>query len=486
MGTYVYRIAEMAELLAQVPEAANETIDRNFVSLLNEYSTLRENLLNDLVDVMAKASPTNLTRPKWESRIKDFRSEYRSLFARAARDFKLPQAHQVYWATALDTEEKFFETLSNILTAQRMDDLLQHQDNLSTLFRTLQDGWTDILTQNDYVFTQQRHALQDLDQMVQHIISDIDSSWGKVLEQSQRMIDAIRKEADNFRTFARQTLGSGADVVYEAVKKYLLNEEIKPDGTPDEIDDPAKATLEYYMLMHEASAEGARKRREALNVYRDLLSRQKGGVLTMFNSTRQQVDQYLRYHDLSEAQRFLDEAKAALEQWISGLPSSRQKDDAERFRANIVPKLDMVFKRTEEINNQFRTTFQGSLLLPISTETVENLAQRYAVREQLDRINGRDLTRRLDDIQRTLPEQAGRIDESLRNMVDYMCNADGITPDVRDLILTQAKGFQEYLHERIRTRIETLLPVIDDLKKSMIPSTLNEDFNRQELESMLN
>src|SRR5215813_7887873 len=418
MGTYVYRIAEMAELLSQVPEAANDKIDQNFVTLIKEYADLRESALNDLVDFMAKASATNLgTQSKWESRIPRLASDYKDLFSRAASDVMLPPAHQLFWTTALDAEEKFFDALSKISTPQRMDDLLQHQDNLSKLLGALQDTWTFLLSQNDTFKTDEMRALQELDQMVQHIISDMDTYWRKMLENSQRAIDAIRKEADYFMTWLRQVLGQGADALIELVKKWLIDENIKPDGTPDEIDDPAKVTLEHLRLMAEAAAEGARKKREMLKSYQDLVSRQKGSVLTMFNKTRQDVDQYLRSNGLSQAQGFLDRAKADLDSWISGLPTSRQRDDGGRFRDYVNQKLDIVFTRTQDIDNQFKAKFQGALLSPLSNETVETLAQHYLFKEQLDKIKDRDLSRRLEDIQRELPEQVIKIDESLRNMV---------------------------------------------------------------------
>jgi hypothetical protein len=46
--------------------------------------------------------------------------------------------------------------------------------------------------------------------------------------------------------------------------------------------------------------------------------------------------------------------------------------------------------------------------------------------------------------------------------------------------------FRAHLRDRIKTQIDSLLAIIDDLKKTMTPSTLDSDLNRQELESMLN
>jgi hypothetical protein len=39
--------------------------------------------------------------------------------------------------------------------------------------------------------------------------------------------------------------------------------------------------------------------------------------------------------------------------------------------------------------------------------------------------------------------------------------------------------------EIVKSQVELLLPIIDDLKKEMIPSNLDQDLNREELENML-
>jgi hypothetical protein len=47
------------------------------------------------------------------------------------------------------------------------------------------------------------------------------------------------------------------------------------------------------------------------------------------------------------------------------------------------------------------------------------------------------------------------------------------------------KGFQEFLRGRIESQLNSLLLVIDDLKKLMASYNLNENLNRKKLESVL-
>jgi hypothetical protein len=187
-----------------------------------------------------------------------------------------------------------------------------------------------------------------------------------------------------------------------------------------------------------------------------------------------------------QAQTYLDQARASLESWISGLPTQRQRDDGAAFRDCVDEKLGIVFRRTRDLDNQFKAKFQGALLSPLSNETFETLAQHYLFKEQLDKIKDRALPEKLKDIQEQLPEQVIKIDDKLRALVESVSSTDGVPDEIRDVARRMTEEFRAYLRDRIKNQIESLLPIIDELKRLMIPSNLDQDLNRQELESMLN
>lgn len=489
-STYGNRISELNDLLSQIPAAANDTINQNFSSLVKQYSDLRQSAMSDLVDLVGKASPSNLgTQSRWQSRITRLRSDYKDLFTSTSSDVMLPPAHQLFWSNALDSEEKFFDELSKSPTPQRLDDLLQHQDNLSKLFGALQDTWTFLLSQNDSIKSEEIRAIDDLDKMVQEVLSEMDDYWSKTLDNTQRVSDAISHKMDQVKSALVEFLGEKLSAVggaaVEVVKKWFIDENLKPEGTPDDIDGPVEAVKEQLKLMAEAAAEKARQYRETVHSYQDLVSRQKGSVLTMFNKTRQDVDQFLRSNGLAQAQNFLDQAKAGLDSWISGLPTSRQRDDGAAFRDDINRTLDLVFKRTKDLDDQFKAKFQGALLSPLSNETLETLSQQFLFKERLDKIKDRNLPERLANIQEELPEQVIRIDDRLRELAESVSGISELPDDARDVAREMTGGFRDYLRERIKSQVETLLPIIDDLKKEMIPANLDQDLNREELKNML-
>jgi molecular chaperone GrpE (heat shock protein) len=446
---------------------------------------LRQRALDDLVDFMAKASSSNLgTQAKWQSRIARLRSDYNGLFGDSVSDLKLPAAHQLFWSAALQAEEKFFDTLSRVGTPQLMDDLLKHQDDLSKLIGALQDTWTFLLSKNQGFQNDEMRAIQDMDQMVQGIISEMDSSARAVLDNGARAVEAINKKAEALKEKIKDRLGRAGDAVDVGIEvlKQLIIEEIKPNGFPDEAQGPMEAVLQHMELRVQALVERVRNYRSLLATYKDLVNMQKGSVLTIFNKTREDINRYLDTNNVSKARVWLDQAKGQLSEWVSALPTSRQRDDGVSFRDDIYKQIDSTWKITQDLDSKFRGQFQGAFLSPISNETVEKLAQIYLFREQLGKIKDRDAARTLDEYREKLPRQTKNIEESLRSMEAPI---ETLPNEVRDLAKSRNKDFQEYVRDRIKRQMELLLPAIDDLKKLLTSSNLEADFSRQELESLL-
>jgi hypothetical protein len=67
-----------------------------------------------------------------------------------------------------------------------------------------------------------------------------------------------------------------------------------------------------------------------------------------------------------------------------------------------------------------------------------------------------------------------------------LCSGMSELPDeAKGVAREMTGGFRDYLRDRIKSQVETLLPIIDELKKEMIPSNLDQDLNREELKNML-
>jgi hypothetical protein len=327
-------------------------------------------------------------------------------------------------------------------------------------------------------------AVQEMDRMVQEIISQFETASSAALDYAGRASNAVRQHASALKEKFREAMGRGADAAEGVLQllKELVLDQIKPDGMPAEMDEPTKAALERLKLMFDAAAQGAQKYRANVAVYKDLVSLQKGSVLTMFNKTRDDIALYLDTNNVAKARTWLDQAKGQLGDWASSLPTSGQVSDARAFCEEIARQLDGTWRITEALDAKFRGQFQGAFLRPISSDTVETLAQRYQFREQLGRITGRDAVRKLEDTRDRLRDKTKELEESLR----YMEEPIGTLPsEVRDLANSRNRDFREYVSARMKGHMEQLVPAIEDLKTLLTPSNIDADFGRQELENML-
>ncbi len=484
-ATYDARINELRDFLAQCPAAADDRVNEGFNNLIKRYNEVRQSALDDLVDFMAKASISNLgTASKWQSRVERFRSDFNEAFSNAARDVMLPRAHQLFWQTAVETETRFIKALAAVTRApQLMDDLLKNQNDLNTLAGALDDNFRFLLQEDQSIQSDQMRALKELQEMIQSVISDMDNLSRSVKDNAGKAIDGAQRRAENFRKTMAEAIEKipGGEVLAEYLKKKI-EEEIKPDGYPDDLDDPMKESLKYLALMIQIAGNRARDYRAVLKTYKELISKQKDVVLAKFLETRNGVRSYLRDNGLDRAETFLNDAKRDLDSFVSNVPNSTQRSDAEKFREEIFAKLDIVFKRTQYIDAQFRERYKGAIF-SMDQETIEQWAQLYIFRGVLEDIKGKDAVRKLGDIRDALPEQMKNIVERLTVMDDAI---DSLPIDVRDLARLRDKDFRAFVRDQIERQMGLLIPAIEELKQLLVPSHLDEDFGREELKSMLN
>jgi hypothetical protein len=485
MATYSSRITELRDLMTQATAGADERVVRALTQCIDRYNDMRQRALDDLVDFIAKASIGNVgTQAKWESRINSVRAEYNRLFGDAVKDIALPPPVQLFWFAALQAEETFFERLSKVNTPQLLDDILKHQDGLSKLIGELQDGWKFVLTNDKVLEDDQMRAIKQVDEMVQQIISELDGVHRKLLDNTARMGEAAQKKVEEWKSKVKEKLGPAGEWVetaVTAVKEYILDQ-LKPEGLQDDFKTQMEAAKQQAELAAQLLVERVRLHRSLVQTYQSLVSTEKGGVLTMFKKTKDEVDGYIKTNDVAHAKVWVDQARGQLADWVSSLPSSRQKDDAGSFRDEIYKHIESDWKITEDLDKKFRDQFQGVFLSPLSNETVETLAEQYLFRQQLQVITGRGATAKLDEYRAKLPAHAESMEKALQPTEEVVAS---LPPEVQELAKLRNKDFQAFVRERIKRQMEALLPTIEDLTRMLEPSNVERDFNRDELERML-
>ncbi len=485
MATYGARITELRALMTQATAGADERVVRALSQCIDRYSDMRQRALDDLVDCIAKASAGNLgTHAKWESRIGGVRAEFNRLFGDSVKDMLLPPPVQLFWFAALQAEETFFEQLSKVQTAQLLDDILKHQDGLSKLIGELQDGWKFVLSNDKALEDDQIRAIRQVDEMVRGIISELDGWHRALLDNAARAAEAAKNKVQELTAKAKEKLGPAGEWIATAVeflKAYFLDQ-VKPEGLPGDMDTQMDAARKQMELAAQALLERVRLHRSLVQTYQSLVSAEKGGVLTIFKKTRDEVDGYVKDNDVAHARVWFDQARGQLGDWVSGLPSSRQRDDAGSFRDEVCKLIESDWKITEELDKKFRDQFQGVFLSPLSNETVETLAEQYLFRQQLQAINGLGGSTKLEEYRARLAAHPENMEQALQPLDGVIAS---LPPEIQDLASLRNEEFRTFVRDRIKRQMEALLPAIDDLKRMLEPANVERDFSREELERML-
>jgi hypothetical protein len=485
VATYGARPGELRELLTQAAAGADERVRTALTQCTDRYVDLRQRALDDLVDIVSKASAGNLgTEARWDARVTALRAEYSRLFGDSVKDLMLPPSLQLFWATTLQAEESFFEPLTGMQTPQLLDNILKHQDGLSKLIGELRDGWKFVLTADTALETDQLQAVRQIDAMVQEIIKDLDEWHKQLVDNAAKTAEAAKRKVEELKAQAKAQLGPAGEWLEAAIAflKQLLLEQIKPDGMPGDMDTQMQAAGQQLELSAAALVERTRLYRELVQTYRSLVSTERGGVLTMFNKTRGDVDRYMKENDVGKAHEWIQEARREFPDWISDLPTARLRDDATAFQGEIVRWLDENWKVTEELDKKFREEFVGVFASPLNNETIETLAERHLFTKQLEAITGRDGDRKL-------MEHLDRLQAFRESFDAALAPLDDIPPampeELRDLVSLRNKEFRAFVRERIEHHMRALLHVIPDLHRMLEPSTLEEEFGREDLEEML-
>ena len=485
MATYGARPGELREKLTQAAVGADERVRTALTQCIDRYVDLRQRALDDLVDIITKASAGNLgTEARWDARVTAFRAEYNRLFGDTVKDLMLPPPLQLFWSTALQAEESFFEPMMAMEAPRFLDDILKHQDGLSKLIAELQDGWKFVLSADTALETDQLQAVRKIDEMVKEIVEDLDGWHKELVDNAAKAAEAAKRKVEELKAKAKTQLGPAGEWLETAVEflKQWVLEQIKPDGMPGDMETQLRSAQQQLELAATALVDRTRLHRELVQTYRTLVSTERGGVLTMFNKTRGDVDRYMKENNVTVAHEWIQEARREFPDWISDLATGRQRDDGTAFQNEIVRELDENWKVTEELDKKFREEFVGVFASPLSNETIETLAERHLFEKQLEAITGRDGDRKLMEHLDRLQAFRESFDAALKPLDDV---PPAMPEELRDLVSLRSEEFRKFVRERIDHHMRVLLHVIPDLHRMIEPSTLEEELGRRDLSEML-
>jgi hypothetical protein len=487
MSTYGNRITELRSLMQQATTGTDEPVIRALTDCITRYADVRQRALDDLVSYIERTSMGNLgTASKWQSRIKDVRSECGRLFGDSVKDLMLPPPVQLFWFAAVQAEDKFFESLATVRTPQLIEDIIRHQDGLSKLIADLTERWRFLLDHDSTFERDEKNALKQADEIVQQILSDLDSWHGIVIDYAGRGEAAARRAGERIREEARKVAGepgsAAAALAWEAFRKWLTGR-LYDAELPKEVDDAIDAAGAELGRRKDALVERHQRYRGLIATYRALLESEKGSVLNMFRNTRAEVERYISTNDVPKAIVMRDQAIGFLNDWAGRVPTSAQREDARLLSGDCATFIESDWQITVDLDRKFRGQFQGAFLPPVNIETIEALAEEYAFKQLAGDLKGRDAYRKLGEAGSRLRE---RVDEAINRTLAPLDGAtSGLPSEMRDLASLGNTKFRAHVQERLRRHIEAVLPFMEALRLELEAGKIDKDLGREELVNLL-
>jgi hypothetical protein len=470
MAWYGSRTSELNDLLNRANEGAPDQVRRALTSGIANATKAAEGALGALADYAERVSAGNLgTQRKWEDRCRSAITDISRCFGDAAKDHTLTPAQQLFWYQALAHEEAFFEKLSKVRTPQLHDDLLVHQDTLNKMLGELWDKWTYLLSKDVAFETDERKAVREVAQLAEKLVGRLEPLAGKLREHTSRLTaNGLRKVQAVLEKFGEH----GGKVANELLSR-VFGIDIPEGVEVKDIIDLVQGSAQYM----EADLGTVRSQ---IALYKSLVQAELGSVLLLFTNTRKDVERYRNDNDLGKARVWLDQAKGALSDWASSVATSGQRSDASAFRDKIAAALDTDWKLTEELDSKFRDKFKGVFIAPLGDDTLEQLVEGRMFRQELEEVTRKGVHSRARELASNLQSQtSSELDNFFRQFDDLVARA----PDeIREMAKMKNEEFKRAVKDKLRERIDRMLPVIRLLAELFAPSNLQREFSRDELE----
>ena len=484
----VRRIDELREQA----RAAAGSVDAPALTFLNQcldrYRDIRSCAFKDLICIINDAViGTGGLQDHWQARTQQAQDDLNRNFGDGIRDVLMSANLQSWWAGMVQFENNFFQQLGAARTPQFVQDLLTHQGGLADMIDRLSQIWTALLSTDQDQEAQQMRVVQELDQLIQTLAEDvakehqaivieaIDGLRAKIAEKAQRVKDGLQEKIGEKATKVATVSFAVAIGVLKDKLKDVFN-------WPSALDRDAEAQGEKIKELVGKTLAFSQGYRDLTARYRDLMSTEKGGVLTMFKQTRDQVTEYERNNNLVIAQIMRDEAKRFLNDWAEHCVAE-QRDDAAEFNKAIFSIIDRNWTVTEAMARQFQTRFSGVFYAPLTSDTLESLTESFMFRKAIDSVNERQVTKVITDAQRMLIES---VDPAVARAMQPL---DSLSTDWSDALKAEAsienEEFHKYLRDKLKSQIDLAVNSLGELRFLIDPPKVIADFTREELDAML-
>lgn len=459
--------------MLEAPKSINPPLPDEYYSAYRDavgnYMSMRNGCLNALLELVADESTGNTDNAsRWRTLCSDalsgiegcFRDQL-ELVSKIDGPNDLPALGGVA-VRAVDEEKQFFTRLADVNAAAMRDRLVCNAEELKQYTEQLGDIWERIMSDVEDSNKEQR------------------ASYDEIVALAKKAVNQLA-EAD--RTQKEKAEKTGSKILWYASKlagpvATALNIPI-PDlaqSTFDILTEWGSAYLDLWTEIHPQLLT-------RLANYRSALSREEGGVLPVFRQCREQVHSYWNERGTRVSSVWPDLARASLDDWKSRCATSAQRDDADRFSADVYSKIKDRWRCVKDVADDFEKKWTGVFYGALAPTTQDQLTDAPHWKESCDAL----VSMEISEIGRAFLNNCDEIyGASLSDPIAQLKSAADNLPDEPKAQVKEAiQKIEEKIQSEIKDRIAALHQGIGKTLDWFTPDSIRQTFDRSELEKLI-
>jgi len=472
MSDYTYRAEELLDESTRIDPPLPAEYLSAYRDTVGNYMRQRNECLNALVELVADSEASHTDNASsWKSRCEAMGSQIESAFrsqldlvSRVDGEHDLP-ALGGKAVKAVDEEKQFFARLTEANAARYRDYLVVNAKDLGEFTGQLREIWERIMSDVEGAHEEER------------------KSYAEIVEISRKAIDKLA-EAD--RTAKEKAEKTGAKILSWANTIAKLGGAAAGAAGID-ISDLLQSTVELGTEWGSAWlglwADTNPLLMARIANYRNLLASEKGGVLPVFKQCRQQVYEYWNEKGTKTSSVWPDQARSALDDWKSRCATSAQRDDADRFSADVYSKIKERWQCVKDVGEEFEKKWSGIFYGPLQATTQDKLTDATWWKESADGLAnlqvldiGTAFLRNCDEIYgASLAEPLEQLESAAENLPD----------EQKDQMKEAVGKIKDQVQSEIAKRLAELHQRVGETMQWFRPDSIRETFDRSEMESLL-
>lgn len=484
MATYERRRRELKDAFTKIQSTLPIEEVLNLADAMDRYFAARDEVLTSLFAIVGDTGD-NKRESDWKDKLARGCDALKNTLDNALRSVELPTlARLAFEQMAVADENRFWSSLEKLNLGTRRDDLMLLGQNLEWYVTILEKKWETMKVENGALEDYEKRATSQIAAMVDEAIGQtapltarlkeaVTATGEAILNIPREIKDSLTANAEarlELKDDTAKMVADACDAIMSSFMKIKL-------GEYSRVLDAGKAAVENYAVFLKGDYSAR------VLEYRDKIRRQTDGILVVFSQTRRDTDEFIKKNGFDVAKAQYQEAKDALNRWITDLPTDGLKSDGKEFADALADGLSRHLTGMETMFNRFVSQNQGRFFGPVGPDIEQALLETRFWDDTLATLVGKGLEAKLREwrsdahqfLEINLEDTFRQLDSELRDMPQ----------EVQDAIRALAAGFRDEVMRQARERVEEINKTDDETRRLAGADQMRQDLDRKLLQDVL-